>query len=315
MKGLLYIPFPANMPELPEVETVRQELEEQVLKRPIDRIEVRDSVVVRNPPQAFVRQLKGLHITAVSRIGKLLRFHLSNEQLLLAHLKMTGQFLFVEKGSITAGIYPLLYISAPGGKKTAGHFREQQGQKALNTKHIHVVFHFTDGTALAFRDQRKFGYLQLVEQAEAEVITERYGIDPLLPGFTEEAFQNAFKGRKKSLKAVLMDQQLIAGLGNIYADEICHRVGIRPQRSVRRLSKKQLSATCIATKEIMEKAIAHKGTTFRDFTRTKGESGDFLYELLVYGRANSPCQTCNTGQIKKVQYLGRGTHYCTNCQQ
>lgn len=305
------------MPELPEVETVRRQLASEILNRKILGIDLRYEGTLKSSPSAFAELIEGRVFTKVSRKGKLLIFHLSEtDQLLHAHLKMTGQFLFQEQGETKAGIFPLLYAAVPGGKKTAGQFREDQIQaEETFQKHIHVVIHFEDGSQLAFRDQRKFGYLKLVSKAEHEQIMQRYGIDPMEEDFSSDNLKAAFKGRKKSLKSVLMDQQVIAGVGNIYADEICHRAGIRPHRSVAKLSQRKLEEITVITGEIMRAAIAADGTTFKDFITTDGGKGNFSYQLKVYAREGLACETCNSGTIQKERYLGRGTHYCPQCQR
>lgn len=303
------------MPELPEVETVRRELEEQILGLTITALEIKYPKCIRGEIQQFQQTLVGNQFQNLSRRGKLLQMRLEKgKHWMLAHLKMTGQFLVRDQGKISAGIFPLLYAAVPGGKKTAGHFREEQERKAQDDKHCHLVFSFENGMTLSWRDQRKFGYLQLVTDAEREAINNKYGIDPLYDHFTEETFRQAFKGRKKSVKAVLMDQHLIAGVGNIYADEICFRVGVRPHRSVQRLTKMKTSELFHATKEVIQEAVHNKGTTFRDFQRSDGSMGKNVFNLQAYGRSGEKCLRCGTGKISKIMHLGRGTHFCPNCQ-
>jgi len=304
------------MPELPEVETVRRQLEDKILGKTIRSVEIREKYPVKSSTQTFKKVLEGNQFSSIERIGKLMQFFMADgKQVMLAHMKMTGQFLYQSSGEIKAGIYPLLYASIAGRRKTAGRFREEQVTKGLAVDHVHVLFHFEDSSVLAFRDQRKFGYLKLVSSDELEEINARFGIDPMMKNFTREAFQNAFSGRTKSLKAVLMDQHLIAGLGNIYTDEICHRAGIRPLRSVKRLKSKEISRLFEISKEVIEKAVKHHGTTFRDYTKPDGKGGSYAYQLQVYGRQGEKCLQCNQETITKVKYLGRGTHYCKSCQR
>lgn len=303
------------MPELPEVETVRRQLESSILKKRIQSVQVRDPSILRQEIKDFTKMIEGNSFTSISRVGKLLIFHLSSGKAMTAHLKMTGQFLHQQAGVIQAGIFPLLYASTAGGKKTAGRFREDQIQQGLQVKHTHVLFEFEDGSVLAFRDVRKFGYLKGVSSEELQMIQQSYGIDPLDSLYTRENFHKAFERRQKPLKAVLMDQRLIAGIGNIYADEICHQTKLRPEKSAAKLSKKQLDELYYASSEILKNAVGHKGTTLRDFAGVDGEPGNFAFELKAYGRQGEPCLQCEKGVIRKITFQGRGTHYCPNCQR
>jgi len=299
------------MPELPEVETVRRDLESQVCNKSIERVETLSGHVWKDSGPFAPESLEQDQFTGFGRKGKFLYAILKSGRYLMAHLKMTGQFLYQEHSSIKAGIYPLLQTAVPGGKKTSGHFRERQAEEGFD-QHTHVLFHFIDGSTLAFRDVRKFGFLQIMDESQLKERLNRLGVDPL-ESDAEQGFVEAFQGRKKSLKAVLMDQSLIAGIGNIYADEICHDVGVRPQRSVRRLGQKKLKEIYQSSREILTRATALKGTTIRDYTRADGSQGGFAFELNAYGRNGADCHRCK-GIIKKVTYLGRGTHYCPRCQ-
>ncbi|MDP3975462.1 MAG: bifunctional DNA-formamidopyrimidine glycosylase/DNA-(apurinic or apyrimidinic site) lyase [bacterium] len=297
------------MPELPEVESVCRQLHVQLVGRWIEGLEIRYSGILKNPEGEFRKLLLGKSVTAVNRRGKMLQIHLNDDQhILLAHLKMTGQFLFRDKGEVKAGVYPLLYAS----QKTVGTFRV--GQEKKFDDHLHVIFEFRDGSKLAFRDQRKFAYLHVVTKTEAELIEMRFGIEPLREGFTIESFQECFRRRKKSLKAVLMDQQLIAGIGNIYADEICFRSGIRPQRIAAKLSSKELSSLHESCEAVLQAAVDKGGTTLKDYIQPDGSIGRFAHHLQVYGRGGEACLSCS-GIIKKVVHQGRGTHFCENCQK
>jgi len=187
-------------------------------------------------------------------------------------------------------------------------------KKGIQVQHTHVIITFEDQSVLAFRDVRKFGYLMIVSNAELENVKKHYGIDPLYPTFTKENFSRAFEKRQKPLKAVLMDQSLIAGIGNIYADEICHRTKIRPDKPSSKLTQKQLDELYYASSEIIRTAVDHKGTTFRDFAGADGEPGNYAFELKAYGRQGERCLQCSSGIIEKIIFHGRGTHYCRSCQ-
>jgi formamidopyrimidine-DNA glycosylase len=301
------------MPELPEVETVRRQLEKNILNKRISGVLVKSSSVLRQPQQSFENALTGTLITGIRRIGKLLQFELLNEKTMLSHLKMTGQFLYHESGKVKAGIFPLLTTSQPGGMKYAGTFKEQQSTEF--DRHTHIILTFEDGSVLAYRDVRKFGYLHVIPTSELLDVESHYGIDPLREEFTREAFHRIFQRRHKSLKGVLMDQSLIAGVGNIYADEICHRTFLSPERSASSLSLKQVDDLYAACSEIIQSAVERKGTTFRDFVGADGEKGNFAFELKSYGRTGQACLQCPSGVIQKTVHLGRGTHYCRSCQK
>lgn len=301
------------MPELPEVETVRQQLQNTVLKKEIKEVNVYEKRILRKSPDFFRETLINAAFQRIERIGKLLQLHLSTDHILLAHLKMTGQFLYREDDVMKAGIFPLLYYSVPGGMKAAATFRERQ--KTAFDHHTHLIITFSDNSTLAFRDVRKFGYLDLISCDELKTIEEKYGIDPLRENFTKEAFHLSFKRRQKSLKAVLMDQTIIAGIGNIYADEICHQTKLNPTTPAPRLTSKQLDELYYACSEIIQKAVRHKGTTLRDYRTPDGKEGNFSFELKAYGREGLECLQCQQGKIIKETYLGRGTHYCNQCQR
>ena len=311
-KGVPYSSHLKNMPELPEVETVRRQLEKKVLHKPILKVEVLNDRILQSEQEELVESLEGSSIKEIGRIGKLLEFSMSNTSILLAHLKMTGQFLYKEAHEIQAGIFPLLYASAPGGIKYAGTFKEQPSKDF--DRHTHVIISFEDGSQLGFRDVRKFGYLKLVSLEELKRVEETYGIDPLRKNFTREAFHQVFERRQKSLKAVLLDQRLIAGIGNIYADEICHQTKLRPDASASQLKAEQIDRLYNACTEIIQRAVEHKGTTLRDFKTPDGGTGEFAFELKAYGRNGFDCLQCKSGIIKKIVHHGRGTHFCDSCQ-
>jgi len=269
------------MPELPEVETVRRELSKDILGKKITDIDIRSSVIVKNNASEFKKLLVGHSIYKINRIGKLLKLYINdNKHLILVHLRMTGQLLFD---------HPI-------------------------DKHCHVIIKFDDKSKLIYRDVRKFGYLKLIKISELDLVRSRYGIEPLQENFKEEDFKNIFKKRKKSLKAILLDQNLIAGLGNIYVDEICFRAGVRPNRKADKLRNKEITKLHQACDEIIAKAIKYNGTTFRDYSRPGGNMGNYREHLQVYGRDGQKCFNCSH-DILKTKLAGRGTHYCRFCQK
>jgi len=294
------------MPELPEVETIRRGLLPHILGKSISAATVfsspsaTSSSSVRNELFYFTSVLEGNHFRDIERRGKLLIFRLGRgEERLLLHLKMTGQ---------------LLYIPATTDKVTvAGGHSFTEFETALPGKHTRVQFTFEDGGHLYFNDMRRFGFLQLVSPSEFASIEARYGIEPGLPNFSLENFKKLLKS-SRSVKAVLLDQTKIAGLGNIYVDEACFRAGIRPDRPVNKVVKSEVAALFLAIQSVITQAIEQRGTSFRDYRDSDGEQGSFKHFLQVYGREGQPCVQCSQS-IQKSKHVGRGTHFCAHCQQ
>jgi len=302
------------MPELPEVETVRRELSDHIIDKKIVTVEIISPVIIKSSKAQFVKYLRGNCFEKIDRIGKLLKFHFkSGDLIMLTHLKMTGQLLVIENGQVTAGKMNLISTKNMKGETLIGNFRDNQAKQA--DKHLHVVINFEDGTQLQYRDVRKFGYMKLIPAIELESVHKRFGIEPLQENFSIEAFKDIFKGRKKSLKAILLDQQLIAGLGNIYVDEVCFQAGVRPMKLAHKLKVAELEKLHLACEEIITQAIEHKGTTFRDYSRPDGSKGSFINLLKVYARTGTDCTRCKTSTISKVKLGGRSTHYCKKCQK
>lgn len=286
------------MPELPEVETIRQGLKQNILQKTIKQIEIKKKNLVKNPQKYFIDFLQNQHFVDVSRIGKLLIFHLQDQDyFLLIHLKMTGQLIYQDKKKTLAG----------------GH----SGPKItdLPNKYSHVIFHFFDNAKLFFNDLRQFGYLKIVDQKEKEKIVAQFGIEPLQTNFTYPNFLKIFQNKRIALKALLLNQKLIAGLGNIYVDEICHQAEVLPQRLVNTLTEDEIKKIFKFSQQIIKKAIAKRGTTFSDYRDTEGKAGNFSDYLKVYGRGGELCFTCGQESLKKIKLNGRGTVFCSVCQK
>lgn len=291
------------MPELPEVETVRRGLFGGVVEKVICSVEVRRADVIFPGKDEFVRSLEGKKFSSLERIGKLLSFSVQgeSEQFLLVHLKMTGRLVYVAGEKQFVGGYSL----APMALRTPAGAHE---------KHTHVVFSFEDDSKLFFSDIRRFGYMRLVDGVGKKRIFSGFGMDPLRDGFSEQRFLEIFSGRKMILKAFLLAQNLIAGIGNIYADEICFAAGVRPGRRVSALrvrEKKDLYAACV---RVLTQAVEKGGTTFRDFVNGEGYRGNFLPFLRVYGRGGKGCFVCKEALVSK-RIAGRTTVYCRMCQK
>jgi formamidopyrimidine-DNA glycosylase len=285
------------MPELPEVETIRRGLQANIVNKKIVKIDIHKPKQVHGDILVFRKKIIANQIVKVDRIGKLLIFKLQKgEDYLLVHLKMTGQLIYKNKKSIVAGGHNLLV-----------------GDELPN-KYSHVIIYFADHSVLFYNDLRQFGYLKIVHHLVKEEIKNKYGLEPLTKDFTWSNFFTVLDKKKGILKSVLLDQHIFSGIGNIYADEICFRAGIRPDRRVESLSVKDKKKIFQACQYIMAKAVASGGTTFSDYRTTDGAHGAYVKYLKVYGRAKQKCLKCKKAIIIKHKVAGRGTHFCSNCQ-
>ncbi len=287
------------MPELPEVETVRIQLRNKVIGKTIKGVEVFHDKSAR-PGVSFEDRLVGKTIADIDRIGKLMIFSFAEDGdlFMLAHLKMTGQFFFVEDNDISGG----------------GHSISKGDIEDLPNRHTRVAYYFTDGSALYFNDMRIFGYNQLATKEEMEAAKDRFGPEPIHDGFDVDDFTTKLKRRKTPVKAALLDQTFVAGLGNIYVDEALFRAGVRPMRRADKVTKKEAAAIAAASGDVMKESIKVGGTTFQHFKDTDGEKGNFSKYLQVFGQQGTACPKCGT-TIKKVRCAGRGTHFCPKCQK
>jgi formamidopyrimidine-DNA glycosylase len=288
------------MPELPEVETVRMQLRHKVVGKTIDSVEVFHAKSV-NHDETIEDTLRGKIIADIDRVGKLMIFSFTNEAdiFLLAHLKMTGQFF---------------YVDADGDIVGGGHTMTEFDRTDFPHKHSRVAFHFTDHTTLYFNDMRLFGYLQLVAPDEKESIWAGYGIEPGTANYTWKNFEKIFERRKTTLKALLLNQKVVSGLGNIYVDEACFRSGVLPFREVPTLKRSEKKALFQHCSEVMMQSIERGGTTFYSFLSADGKKGNFSDELEVFDRAGQPCYRCGN-ILSKIKHAGRGTHFCSTCQK
>ena len=289
------------MPELPEVETVRRSLEGRVLNEKISKVWIEPSFEKKVIPndKKFIAFLKSKKFKSISRRGKLLIFEVDADNFVLVHLRMTGQ---------------LIFRAINGDVEGGGHPTDQMYE--FPNKHTRVIFYFSNGARLFFNDMRKFGYLNLVNKKELEVVKAKFGLEPIEKEYSFENFESTLNKRpNQKIKVLLLDQNAIAGLGNIYVDEACHIAGVRPQRLIKSLTKKEREKLHKATTKILQKAIKHKGTTFRNYLDAEGESGNFQKLLKVYGRCGLKCKKCLNGEITKIKIAGRTSSYCPKCQK
>jgi formamidopyrimidine-DNA glycosylase len=273
------------VPELPEVETVRRTLTELVVGKTISHVTVSLPRIIRRPDdvQQFATMLAGTTISAVERRGKFLKF-VVDPYVLVSHLRMEGKYRFVQ----------------------ASHPVE---------KHEHVIFHFTDQTQLRYKDVRQFGTMDLFLRGQemTSAPLSQLGPEPLDNEFTEQWLQEKLATRTTKLKSLLLNQQFLVGLGNIYVDEALHRAKLHPLRIAKSLSKEEVRRLYVAIRQTLVSAIAAGGSTVRSYVNGQGEMGYFQLQIQVYGRKDESCYTCGSS-ISRIVVGGRGTHFCHVCQ-
>jgi len=290
------------MPELPEVETTIYDLQKKVLGRTFVSIWTDFGKMIKRPKnfEKFKKVLKGKKIDGIRRRGKNILFNLSDGKTLLVHQKLTGHLLFGK------------WIKKDGRWMAPPGFLAEK----VNT-YIHLLFTLDNGQMLALSDLRKFAKIELWEKKELENSKgmKSLGPEPLERSFTFEKFKKALLKRKKGkIKQVLMDQNVIAGIGNIYSDEILWKAKIHPFKKVLRLKEKELKKIYKALQEILREAIKLRGESISDFRRISGKKGEFDKLRKVYRREGEKCSRCGT-IIKKVKLGGRSAHFCPKCQR
>jgi formamidopyrimidine-DNA glycosylase len=274
------------MPELPEVETIRRQLAAEIAGIRWQRLSPRPSSFFRSSPRLFAENLSGARLDRIERYGKLLLLRFAGEWIMLVHLGMSGQVL----------------LSPPAGAASS---------------HRHLRAELEDGRELAFRDPRRFGYIRLVRASELAKIKEvaGQGRDPLAPSFTWAHFISLLERRNVAMKALLMDQRLMPGVGNIYSDEILHRARIAPFRRAIDVGGVEMKELYHSIRDVLAKALEHGGTSFDDaFVDIYGRPGLFGGCLRVYGKAGEPCGSCHT-PLKPQRLGGRASVYCPRCQK
>jgi len=293
------------MPELPEVETVRRGLEPVMAGARFIRVEQRRPDLRFPFPERFVERLTGRTIVGLGRRAKYLLVDLDDGEVLVMHLGMSGRFLVETKGR----------GAAPGAfHHTAGEDR----------RHDHVVFHLSNGATVTYNDARRFGFMVLVPRAElaSHPLMAKLGIEPLGNALDAARLAALMAGRAAPLKAALMDQRLIAGLGNIYVCEALHRARLSPTRPAGTLATAAGRPTAgaqrlaAAIREVLNEAVAAGGSSLRDYAQPNGDLGYFQHGFRVYDREHEPCPTPNCrGTITRLVQAGRSTFYCRVCQR
>lgn len=293
------------MPELPEVEVVRMGLEAQLTDACIAQIDIFTPKVVPFSPEQH-KALIGQRFRAFQRRGKYLIIDLDHAHLLI-HLRMTGQVLIVppphpnQTPSIAHVPLPFTYYQRP--------------LTSLFDKHTHTCFHFENAMQMTYRDVRKFGRVEYVSPEDLSVhpSLSKLGPEPLSADFTLKGFRQALHKTQRSLKAVLLDQRVVAGLGNIYVDEALFVAGLHPETPAAKAPAAAVKKLFEAIPFVLQKGIDAGGTSLKDYLHPDGSRGSHQEHLFVYGRSGKACQHCGTPLVKSV-VAQRGTHHCPQCQ-
>jgi formamidopyrimidine-DNA glycosylase len=272
------------MPELPEVETIRRDLTPRLVGRTIVEASVSPDApkLIRGETlDSFCRRLTGRAIGELDRRGKYLLLRLHGGLTWIVHLRMTGALVHVRRG-------------------------------CPDERFLRARFRLDDGSRLCYADMRKLGMMWLVD--DESIVVGKLGPEPLGEAFGPEQLRGVLVRRSAPVKAVLMDQTAIAGIGNIYADEALFEAGIRPRKAARRLSRKAAERLHQAIREVLLEALGDRGSSFRDYVDADGRQGAHQLRVKVFRRTGQPCHVCGT-PIKRIKVSGRGTHYCPKCQR
>ena len=274
------------MPELPEVECVRRQLAPHLEGRRFERVVVSDPRLTRPAdPLAVARSLEGERVEALDRRGKYLIVRFESGRALLIHLRMTGSLRHARRGEL------------------------------VDHPHRRAVVTLDDGSDVAYRDIRRFGTWALLERGEeAAYLAARVGAEPLARSFTAVRLGDRLANRRAPVKAAILDQRTVAGVGNIYADEALWYARVHPLREARSLSDGEVAALHRGIRRALERGIERQGATLRDYRLPDGTDGGMQHEFRVYGRGGEPCDRCGT-PIEKTRVAGRGTWYCPQCQR
>lgn len=284
------------MPELPEVEVVKLYLEDKLLGQKISSLNILN-------PKSFIGGQKlvvGQSITNFSRVGKQLSIHLSNGFIILVHLKMTGQLILVNDSARTV----------------MGHPTKDSLSSSLPSKSTRIIFKFSNGQTLYFNDQRKFGWIRVMNQAELVEAQSNLGQDIFNENFTPSYLYQQLQRSSRAVKIVLLDQHFFAGVGNIYANDALFLSHIHPATPAHKISHQQSIKIHHHLIDIMRQSVLAGGSTMKDnkYVRPDGSYGGNQFFFRVYQRLNEPCLVCST-PIKKITLGGRGTYLCPHCQK
>ncbi|MBC8019686.1 MAG: bifunctional DNA-formamidopyrimidine glycosylase/DNA-(apurinic or apyrimidinic site) lyase [Methyloceanibacter sp.] len=311
------------MPELPEVETVRRGLEPFLVGNAFARVEQRRADLRFPLPSNFAKRLTGRKVEALDRRAKYLLARLDGGEVLVMHLGMTGRFS-IDCPRRSKRPSRKRANTSQGFDDAPVAFGEFVPAQERPPKHEHIVFHLGDGTTLRYSDARRFGLMDLVpsDALEGHALFRDLGVEPLSSAFTPEWLAKRLKGKATSIKAALVDQKLVAGLGNIYACEALHRAGISPLRRAGTLATKSGKPTektrdlVASIKGVLADAIKAGGSSLRDYRRADGRLGRFQHRFKTYDREGRACprKGCG-GSVRRIVQAGRSTFYCPTCQR
>ena len=281
------------MPELPEVETVRRGLQPHLEGHVIARAEARRPDLRWPLPPDLVQVLTGARVSGLRRRSKYILADLEDRGSLLLHLGMSGRMLIEGEAQ--------------------GEFHRDP---AILPRHDHVVIWNDQGTRITFNDARRFGMVDLVAPGAEHPLLAHLGPEPLSDEFTSEVLARAFDGRRAPVKVALLDQRIVAGLGNIYVSEALHRAGIDPRRAAGRIGPARLAALVGHIRDVLIEAIAAGGSSLRDHRQASGELGYFQHSFRVYDREGAPCPSPGCpGHIRRIVQSGRSSYFCALCQK
>ena len=276
------------MPELPEVETVRRGLEKRLLGQRVAYAEARRQTLRIPLPEDFAARMTGRRFERLERRGKYILAYLDNRTVLIVHLGMSGRFTLGDAGALPDG------------------------------PHDHVVFRMEDGTVATYNDPRRFGLMTLCSDTEVDEhrLLASMGVDPLGNMFNGPYLASRLKGRRSPIKAALLDQKTVAGLGNIYVCEALYGAGISPRRSAHTMQGGRAERLAAAIRKTLDSALQAGGSSLRDYVQANGELGYFQHQFSVYGREGEPCPNCDCEQtVKRIVQSGRSTFYCARRQR
>jgi formamidopyrimidine-DNA glycosylase len=291
------------MPELPEVENIRLQLDKYLIGHTVEKVEIRYVRCFEGDK----KKITGCKVQSIRRFGKVLVVDLSDDYSLVIHIKMSGQLIYTGPN-----------LSSKGGlfNKRENFKLSPKVKGGVPGKHTHVVFHLSKSGKLYYNDYRKFGWIKVMPtgQVEKTGFVSKLGPEPL-SGLTFEKFKEILSNTKRPIKVVLMDQSKIGGIGNIYANDALWLAGIDPERKANELSPAEQDSLFTAIEEVLRKGLKYGGASKNMFVRPDGTEGEYQSHFLVYGRMGQFCKRCRKEMIVKKMVAGRGTYFCPKCQK